>query len=116
MSPEIHDSFIKQNTKVKFEYAVLKLEDIIKKGLHPTDEELKAYYESHKASLANSIPERRKVKYALVDTAKAENGLQVTQDDIRAYYDKHREEYRVPEQVKVSHILIKTPLPEPTAR
>jgi peptidyl-prolyl cis-trans isomerase D len=51
------------------------------------------------------------VKYALVDTAKAENGLQVTQDDIRAYYDKHREEYRVPEQVKVSHILIKTPLP-----
>jgi peptidyl-prolyl cis-trans isomerase D len=107
---EIHDSFIKQNTKVKFDYAVLKLEDI-KKGLHPTDEELKAYYESHKASLANSIPERRKVKYALVDTAKAENGLQVTQDDIRAYYDKHREEYRVPEQVKVSHILIKTPLP-----
>ena len=107
---EIHDSFIKQNTKVKFDYAVLKLEDI-KKGLHPTDEELKAYYEGHKTSLANSIPEKRKVKYALVETAKAESGLQVTPDDIRAYYDKHREEYRVPEQVKVSHILIKTPLP-----
>jgi len=32
-----------QNTKVKFEYAVLKQDDI-KKGLHPTTEELKAFY------------------------------------------------------------------------
>ena len=31
---EIHEQFVKQNTKVKFEYAVLKQDDI-KKGLHP---------------------------------------------------------------------------------
>ena len=69
---EIHEQFVKQNTKVKFDYAVLKQDDI-KKGLHPTDEELKAYYESHKASYANSIPEKRKVKYAVVDTNKVES-------------------------------------------
>jgi len=107
---EMHDAFVKQNTKVKFDYAVLKQDDI-KKGLHPTDVELEAYYDSHKASYANSIPEKRKVKYALVETAKSEAGVQVTPDDLRSYYDAHREEYRVPEQVKVSHILIKTPLP-----
>jgi peptidyl-prolyl cis-trans isomerase D len=107
---EIHQQFIKQNTKVKFQYAVLK-QDEVKKDLHPADAELKAYYESHKASYANSIPEKRKVKYALIDTNKLEASLQVTQDDLRAYYDQHRDQYRVPEQVKVSHILIKTPLP-----
>ncbi|HEV2470439.1 MAG TPA: peptidyl-prolyl cis-trans isomerase [Candidatus Sulfotelmatobacter sp.] len=112
---EIHDQFVKQNTKVKFDYAVLKQDDI-KKGLHPTDEELKAYYESHKASYANSIPEKRKIKYAVLDTAKVENSVQVTPEDLRAYYDQHREEYRVPEQVKVSHILIKTPLPGPDGK
>jgi len=112
---EIHDQFVKQNTKVKFDYAVLKQEDI-KKGLHPTDEELKAYYDSHKASYANSIPEKRKIKYAVLDTAKAEGSVQVTPEDLRAYYDQHREEYRVPEQVKVSHILIKTPLPGPDGK
>src|SRR5579863_1976439 len=106
---EIHQEFVKQNTKVKFDYAVLKQDDI-KKGLHPTEEELKAYYESHKAGYANSIPEKRKVKYAVVDTSKAEAGVQVTQDELRSYYDQHRDQYRVPEQVKVSHILIKTPL------
>jgi len=112
---EIHEQFIKQNSKVKFDYAVLKQDDI-KKGLHPTDAELKAFYESHKASYANSIPEKRKVKYAVIDTSKAEAGLQITQSDLQSYYDQHRDQYRVPEQVKVSHILIKTPLPGPDGK
>ena len=112
---EIHEQFMKQNAKVKFDYAVLKQDDL-RKGLHPTDEELKAYYESHKASYANSVPEKRKVKYAVVETGKAEAGVQITPDDLRAYYDQHRDQYRVPEQVKVSHILIKTPLPGPDGK
>jgi peptidyl-prolyl cis-trans isomerase D len=112
---EIHDQFIKQNSKVKFDYAVLKQDDL-RKGLHPTDEELKAFYESHKASYANSVPEKRKVKYAIVETGKAEAGVQVTPDDLRAYYDQHRDQYRVPEQVKVSHIWIKMPLPGPDGK
>jgi peptidyl-prolyl cis-trans isomerase D len=112
---DIREQFAKQNSKVKFDYAVLKQEDI-KKGLHPGDEELKAFYESHKAQYANSVPEKRKVKYALVDTGKAEENVQVTQDDLRTYYDAHRDQYRTPEQVKVSHILIKTPLPGPDGK
>lgn len=108
---EIHKEFVKQNTKVKFDYAVLKQDDI-KKGLHPTEEELKAYYESHKASYANSIPEKRKIKYAVVDTSKLEAHVQVTQDDLRSYYQAHRDQYHVPDQIKVSHIWIKMPLPD----
>jgi peptidyl-prolyl cis-trans isomerase D len=112
---EIREQFVKQNSKVKFDYAVLK-EDDIKKGLHPTDEELKAFYESHKASYANSVPEKRKVKYAVLDTGKVEASIHLSQDDLRAYYDQHRDQYRSPEQVKVSHILIKTPLPGPDGK
>ena len=112
---EIRQEFDKQNKKVKFEYAVLTQEEI-KKGLHPTNEELKAFYDSHQRNYANSIPEKRKVKYAAIDTSKIENGVQVTQADLQAYYDQHRDQYRVPEQVKVSHILIKTPLPGPDGK
>src|SRR5215469_3030254 len=112
---EIHDQFVKQNTKVKFDYAVLRQEDI-KKGLHPTDSELKAFYQSHLSSYANSIPEKRKIKYAVIDTSKIEDGIQVTQADLEGYYRDHRDAYRVPEQVKVSHVLIKTPLPGPDGK
>ena len=104
----IRQQFTKENTKVKFDYALLKLDDI-KNGVHPTTEELKAYYEGHQKSYANSIPEKRKIKYVVLDTAKIP-GLQVTHDDLQTYYNQHRDQYRVSEQVKVSHILIKTPL------
>lgn len=112
---ELHQEFIKQNSKVKFDYAVLKQDDL-RKGLHPTDDELRAFYESHKASYANSVPEKRKVKYAIVETGKAAADVEVTPADLHAYYDQHRDQYRTPEQVKVSHILIKTPLPGPDGK
>jgi peptidyl-prolyl cis-trans isomerase D len=111
----IHEQFVKQNTKVKFDYALLKQDDL-KKGLHPTESELKAFYQSHLSTYANSIPEKRKVKYAVIDTNKIEAGIQLTQDDLSTYYRDHRDAYRVPEQVKVSHILIKTPLPGPDGK
>jgi peptidyl-prolyl cis-trans isomerase D len=106
----VRQEFSKQNTKVKFDYAILK-EDDIKKGLRPTNEELKAYYDAHQKQYANSIPEKRKIKYVLIDTGKIQGGVQITRDELQAYYNQHRDEYRTPEQAKVSHILIKTPLP-----
>ncbi|MGB8581809.1 MAG: peptidylprolyl isomerase [Candidatus Sulfotelmatobacter sp.] len=111
----IRQEFDKQNTKVKFEYAVLKQDDI-KKGLHPTTEELKAYYDSHLKTYANSIPEKREVKYVQIDLSKVASGVQVTQDELQSYYNQHRDQYRVPEQAKVGHILIKTPLPGPDGK
>ncbi|HLW87570.1 MAG TPA: peptidyl-prolyl cis-trans isomerase [Terriglobales bacterium] len=112
---EVHEKFVKENTKVKFDYAVLRKEDILK-TIHPAEAELKAYYDQHKATYANSIPEKRKIRYALLDPAKVQAGIQVTQQDIAAYYDLHRDEYRVPEQVNVRQILIKTPLPGPDGK
>jgi len=112
---EVREEFNRRNTKVKFEYAVITQADILK-GLHPTDGELKAFYERNKATYNNSIPEKRQIKYVVVDSAKIAAGTTVTDQDLQAYYDQHREEYRVPEQVKVSHILIKTPLPAPGAK
>ncbi|MFZ0773966.1 MAG: peptidylprolyl isomerase [Candidatus Sulfotelmatobacter sp.] len=111
----IRREFDKQNVKVKFDYAVLKQDDI-KKGLHPVAEELQAFYNSHQKSYANSVPEKRKVKYAMIDLAKIESAVQITHDDLQAYYNAHRDQYRVPEQAKVSHILIKTPLPGPDGK
>ena len=112
---EVRDEFSRRNTKVKFEYAVVTQADILK-GLHPTDEELKAFYQRNKATYNNSIPEKRQIKYVVVESAKMAAATTVSDQDLQAYYDQHRDEYRVPEQVKVSHILIKTPLPAPGAK
>lgn len=109
---QVHDEFQRRNTKVKFDYAVITQADVLK-GLHPTDEELKAFYDRSKATYNNSIPEKRQIKYTVVDTGKIASASTVTDQDLQAYYDQHRDEYRVAEQVKVRHILIKIPLPAP---
>jgi peptidyl-prolyl cis-trans isomerase D len=112
---EVRKEFEHRNTKVKFDYAVLSKNDLLK-SIHPTDAELKAFYERNKATYNNSIPEKRKLRYVVLETAKVEAQTNVTHDDLQAYYDQHRDEYRVPEQVNVRHILIKTPLPGPDGK
>jgi len=105
---EIRQEFQKRSTKVKFDYAVLS-QDELRKGLHPTDEELKAFYTRNQARYKDSIPEKRKIQYAFLDKNAILAQAQVTPADIQSYYDQHKDQYRVPEEVKVSHILIKTP-------
>jgi peptidyl-prolyl cis-trans isomerase D len=112
---EIRHQFEKAGTKVKFDYAIIKKDDLVK-GLHPAEAELKAYFSLNQKNYVNSIPEKRQLKYVVFDTAKLMMEIQVTQQDFQSYYDKHREEYRVSEQVNVRHILIKSPLPGPDGK
>lgn len=107
---DVEQEYKHQNTKVKFQYAVLSLEDV-SKTIKPTEADLRTYYDQHKANYANSIPEKRQVKYAVLDSTKVASQVQVTPGDLQGYYRDHQDQYRVPEQVNVRHILIKTPLP-----
>jgi peptidyl-prolyl cis-trans isomerase D len=112
---EIRQQFEKGSTKVKFDYAVIKKDDIVK-GLHPADAELKAYFNLNQKNYVNSVPEKRQLKYVVFDTTKLLAQTQVTPQDLKSYYDQHSGEFRTPEQVNVRHILIKSPLPGPDGK
>ena len=107
----IRDEVKKQDTKVKFQYAVITLDDV-KKQIHPSDAELKAFYEKNKQQYVNSIPEKIKARYILVDTNNIAQQVQITPPELQQYYRQHQDEYRIPETVTVRHILIKTPPPD----
>ena len=107
-STDIQQEYQRENTRVKFDYAVLSFDEV-KKSIHPTEAELKTYYEQHKPEYANSIPEKRKVRYIPINLANLAAKQEITPQDLQRYYDEHRDEFRVPEQVNVRHILIKTP-------
>ncbi len=112
---ELMEAFKKQNVKVKFDYAVLTMDDVMK-GINPNESELKAFYEQNKGAYANSIPEQRKARYIEITAAKLPNPPKVSQEDLQSYYKSHQDEFRVPESVSVRHILIKTPEPGPDGK
>ena len=55
---------------------------------------MNAYYEAHKKEL--KIPEKRKVKYALVDMQAIRNRTQVSPQDIQRYYEDNQQQYSTP--------------------
>src|SRR5438034_1462851 len=112
---EVRQQFEKENAKVKFDYAVIKKDDVLK-ALHPAEGELQAFYDRNKQTYVNSIPEKRQLKCVVLDNARMLAQTQGTQQDLQDYYNKNRDQYRVPEQVNVRHILIKTPLPGPDGK
>jgi peptidyl-prolyl cis-trans isomerase D len=108
---DVAEQVQKQGVKVKFDYAVLTLDDI-KKQVKTSDAELKAFYDQNKQQYANSIPEKVKARYILIDTGKLADNVTVTPAQLQQYYSQHQDEYRIPETVTVRHILIKTPAPD----
>ena len=83
---EVKAQFAKQNTKVKFDYAFFKRDDILK-TLQPADAELKAYYDRNKTAYVNSLPEKRQLKYVVIDNSKLLAETQVSQQELEGYYE-----------------------------
>ena len=62
------------------------------------------------------MPERRTVRYFVLNDKDAEAKVTVDPSDVARYYTEHQQEYRVPERVRVRHILIETPKPGPDGK
>jgi peptidyl-prolyl cis-trans isomerase D len=112
---EVEQAYKDENTKVKFQYAVLKLDDVAK-TIKPTDTELKAFYGANLARYTNSIPDKRQIKYFLISEKNIADKVTVDPAEIQRAYSANQEGYRVPARVKVRHILIETPKPGPDGK
>ena len=115
VAPADIDTLVRQQqTKVKFDYVALSLQDI-EKTINPSDAEMRAWYEAHKDQFKDSIPEKRKVRFVAINGSKLP-GVQPSEQDIQGYYGQHKNEYQVAETVTVRHILVKTPEPGPDGK
>lgn len=104
---EVRDSYRKQNIKIKFDYAVISSDDLLK-TINPSDGELQAFFKTNAARYSTAVPEQRKITYFAFTPNDVPGGVpQPTQQQIEQYYNSHKNEYSAPEQAKSRHILIK---------
>src|SRR5580698_5312620 len=105
----VREAYLKDGTKVKFDYAVVSSDDI-RKGINPSDADLQAFFKSNAGRYASAVPESRKIEYVAFDASNLPGGKpQVSDADVLAYYNAHKDQYEVKEQVKTRHILIAVP-------
>ncbi len=101
---EIEADFHQKNDKTRIQYAVLSSAKYQKEA-EPTDAELKAYYDAHKASF--QTPEKRSLGIILIDPNKVKVTMP-TDAQLRKDYNANLDQFRTPERVNARHILIKS--------
>jgi peptidyl-prolyl cis-trans isomerase D len=112
---EVEQAYKDQNTKVKFQYAVLKLDDVAK-SIKPTDTELKAFYSANQARYTNAIPEKREIKYFVLNEKSFADKMTVDPAEVQRAYSANQNAYRIQGRAKVRHILIEMPKPGPDGK
>jgi len=104
---EARDFYLKNNIKLKFDYAVISSDDI-RKQINPSDADLQVFFKKNAARYATAVPEQRVITYFAFTPNEVPGGVaQPTQQEIQQYFTAHQSEYSVPEQSKSRHILIK---------
>ena len=102
---DVEAEFRERNEKVKL--AVVNFPaDKFREGAQATDEEVSAWFEANKDDYR--IPEKRKVKYALLDVQAIRDRITISPQDVQNYYEDNAQQFSTPEQVRASHILLKT--------
>ena len=79
----------------------------------PAEDELKAYYETNRASFA--IPVRLNVEYILARPAELGKPESFSAEAVQAWYDKNVAKFTQPARAKVRHILLRLPPNAPEA-
>jgi peptidyl-prolyl cis-trans isomerase D len=98
-------TFKDRNEKVKLAVVSFPV-DKFREAVQATDQEIAARFEGHKDDYR--IQEKRKVKYALLDVQSIRSRMNVSEQDVQRYYEDNAQQFSTPEQVRASHILLKT--------
>src|SRR5581483_1226141 len=109
---ELDQEYRRRNDKVKLALVTFTA-DKFRSQVAASDEEIAAYFEAHKDDF--KIPEKRKIRYLLVDTDAIRAKIVVPPADVDRAYNDNIEQYSTPEQIRASHILLKTEGKDPEA-
>jgi len=101
---EVEQAYRRDNERAAVRYVLLTPAQF-EAQVTMTDEELQAYYESHKEAYRE--PEQRQIRYVALPLQRFTQHYNPTAEEISDYYARHSEAFQRPEQVRARHILVK---------
>jgi peptidyl-prolyl cis-trans isomerase D len=102
---ELEREYKQRNEKVTLDIVAI-LADNFKNQVNPTEPEIAAHYDAHKDEYR--VPDQRKIRFVRINPADFAAKLKVPREDIERLYNERLGTYTTPEQIRASHILLKT--------
>ena len=101
---EIAEEHRRRNEKVKVNIVSFRASEF-RDEAEATDDDISLLYEEEAANY--EVPEKRQLRFLLVDESEIFDSLTVTDDEVRQYYDTNISLYQTPGQVRANHILLR---------
>lgn len=101
---DVQSEYKRKNTTFDLSYAVVSALKLAEK-IQPTDDELKSYFEQHKAEYNISVPQK-KIRYVFIDQDKSGQKVQISDKELRDEFDGLKPEFKQA-GVKVQQIVLK---------
>ena len=101
---EVEDEHRRRNEKVRVNVVAFRGDDY-RDEVEVTDTDIEEFYENE--SLVYQVPEKRKLRFLLIDEAAMADAITPTEAEIQEYYDFNRPRYMTPGQVRASQILLR---------
>ena len=102
---EVEAEHRRRNEKVKVDVIAFRGDDF-RDDVEASDEDIELLYEEE--SLVYQVPEKRRLRFLLLDEAALADSITPSDNEIQDYYDFNLSQYSTPGQVRASHILLRT--------
>ena len=101
---EIATEHRRRNEKVRVQVVAFRGDDY-REDTAATEDEVEALYEEN--PLSYELPEKRQLRFLLVDESAIFESISPSDDEVQQYYDANISQYTTPGQVRASHILLR---------
>ena len=101
---EVADEHRRRNERVRVQVVAFRGDDYFDET-EATDAEVEALYDEQ--PLAYEVPEKRQLRFLLVDESAIFESITPTDDEVQQFYDANVSQYTTPGQVRASQILLR---------
>ena len=102
---EIAEEHQRRNEKIKVDLVAFRGENY-RDQIEVTDADTQLLYDQESDRYRE--PEKRKLRFLLIDESVIREGLNITDNEIQEYYEANITQYSTPGQIRASHILLRT--------
>ena len=101
---EVAEEHRRRNERVRVDVVAFRAADF-REQVEATDDDVDLQFAEESANY--EVPEKRRLRFLLVDQTAIFDSLTLTDDEVRQYYDANLSQYQTPGQVRASHILLR---------